>query len=68
MLVRNVTKVAMWSISRHFHNEDVGLQLRLIEDSLMYLDASVRTLPCGTYAIVDVDQIQENHAVRNGLK
>ena len=35
-----------------------------MEDSLVYMDASVRALPCGTYLMVDVDALLANPKVR----
>lgn len=57
VLVRNLTDTVLWSVLRRFHNDDVGLQARLIEDSLVYIDASLRAVPCGTFALVDVDAL-----------
>ncbi|CAI5944510.1 unnamed protein product [Closterium sp. NIES-65] len=57
VLVRNLTDTVLWSVLRRFHNDDVGLQARLIEDSMVYIDASLRTLPCGTFSLIDVDAL-----------
>ncbi|CAI5465675.1 unnamed protein product [Closterium sp. Yama58-4] len=57
VLVRNLTDTVLWSVLRRFHNDDVGLQARLIEDSMVYVDASFRTLPCGTFSLIDVDAL-----------
>lgn len=55
VLVRNASLSVGWSVSKGFHNNDIGLQVRLAEDSMVYLDACMRMLPCSTYAAIDVD-------------
>eukprot|EP00897_Mesotaenium_endlicherianum_P007667 jgi/Mesen1/6929/ME000036S06257 len=56
-IVRNASKAVAWSVERNFHADDVGLQVRLIEDSLVYLDASLRMLPCSSYAAIDFEML-----------
>eukprot|EP00271_Cylindrocystis_brebissonii_P002448 TRINITY_DN1306_c0_g1_i1.p1 TRINITY_DN1306_c0_g1~~TRINITY_DN1306_c0_g1_i1.p1 ORF type:complete len:366 (+),score=50.93 TRINITY_DN1306_c0_g1_i1:814-1911(+) len=56
-LTRNLTEAILWSVSRNFHADDLGLQVRLIEDSLVYLDTQLRMLPCASHLMLDVNEI-----------
>ncbi|GJP30212.1 hypothetical protein CLOM_g23298, partial [Closterium sp. NIES-68] len=58
--VKNISDVMASAIRAHYDNDDPGLQVRLVEDSLVYLDASLRQLPCGTYAIVNLDHLMSS--------
>ncbi|CAI5534993.1 unnamed protein product, partial [Closterium sp. Naga37s-1] len=58
--VRNISDVMASAIRAHYDKDDTGLQVRLVEDSLVYLDASLRQLPCGTYAIVNLDHLMSS--------
>ncbi|CAI5961047.1 unnamed protein product [Closterium sp. NIES-64] len=61
--VRNISDVMASAIRAHYDKDDTGLQVRLVEDSLVYLDASLRQLPCGTYAIVNLDHLMSSPSV-----
>lgn len=41
-------------------------QVRMVEDNMVYLDASIRMLPCGSYLVLDFDWIVEEPEVGDG--
>eukprot|EP00270_Netrium_digitus_P016104 TRINITY_DN5731_c0_g1_i1.p1 TRINITY_DN5731_c0_g1~~TRINITY_DN5731_c0_g1_i1.p1 ORF type:complete len:342 (-),score=78.29 TRINITY_DN5731_c0_g1_i1:116-1009(-) len=60
VMLRNASDAVRWGVERGFDNDDVGLQVRLLEASLVYLDASIRMLPCGSFVIINIDHIIKN--------
>ena len=38
----------------------------MVEDNMVYLDSSIRMLPCGSYLVLDFDWIAEEPEVGGG--
>lgn len=43
-----------------YHGNDIGLQVRIVEDEMTFLDATIRTMPCGMYLVLDFDWIADD--------
>eukprot|EP00850_Spirogloea_muscicola_P009691 SM000055S18225 [mRNA] locus=s55:115432:117493:+ [translate_table: standard] len=60
VLVHEPREMVAWSVARKYDGNDVGRQVRMVEDSLVYLDASVRMLHCGSYAVFDTPLLSKH--------
>eukprot|EP00850_Spirogloea_muscicola_P021780 SM000261S09979 [mRNA] locus=s261:147798:150152:- [translate_table: standard] len=60
VLVHEPREMVAWSVAKKYDGNDVGRQVRMVEDSLVYLDASVRMLHCGSYAVFDTPLLSKH--------
>eukprot|EP00850_Spirogloea_muscicola_P006980 SM000034S12734 [mRNA] locus=s34:482360:484600:- [translate_table: standard] len=59
VIMRNLAAAVRSAFRAGYHSDDLGLQVRIVEDEMVYLDASVRMLPCGSYIVLDFDKVLE---------
>lgn len=67
VLVRAPSEIMKARVRNGSYGRDPGRLFRVTEDSLAYLDASVRQLPCGTYCALNVHTLLDPSDSRGQL-
>ncbi|CAI7739277.1 unnamed protein product [Closterium sp. NIES-53] len=43
-----------------YHGGDLGLQVRIVEDEMVFLDTTMRMIPCSKYIVLDFDWVADS--------
>ncbi|CAI5525620.1 unnamed protein product [Closterium sp. Naga37s-1] len=46
-----------------YHGGDLGLQVRIVEDEMVFLDTTMRMIPCSKYIVLDFDWVADSPEV-----
>lgn len=63
VLLRDLADAVRSAARMGYHGNDVGLQVRIVEDSMTHLDSVVRMLPCSQYIVLDFDKVSQQPEV-----